>query len=849
MFSRLPLCIEYSSYSALHVVLSDQRGVQVEGYSIRLTMHKTPHTTAEQHVKVDQVDSQDHSTSEMALHLSYLLRSFMILHNALKENVHNDRSWFCQLVGNVRYYSSQTLEELERLEILGVMVEVKGVPKGQLFTQLHGLEKEILLAEYRHSCEMLLDDFNILWQSPGPRLFLTLPADLNSWDDLDPTTHSFRVYFMCDYKMHVDALRDLPRHLHLSDHLGYTLKRPQEFFHIYGDYVLRILQMVYHGYSFELHGVPPLHSFEILWDDDIVAAERRLPGDIIESLVAKTITYIQELSPPKWTIELALTPNQSAEIKTYLEILDGDDAKGNLHRRINPVQRVHWMCQAHALQCIPLEILEELIEFVQGRGGWLDMQEAALKVELSSEEDVDQFCTLLVGTRHTFDISVKLNWKSTRLCVMKLCLKVVETNAVILEIDGITLDIHPQDFAQYTQDLIDEVISPKSCLRFIALLNYPRPQEQRLYTGNCSVQLPSSPVRPAFDWVKLTNVALEFAYTYTDIRTNPTVDRSLAPMKLKAALEDIGLQEATEFNFSIDKLRSVLDLEDLSFVEVYSHDMAGYNSVTSSGTLQRLTIHLENPQLDVYILDCVEANTLLQELNISYYGQDVLYYTWHTVWSWHRSSTSSRLTLVDRMADTQGRIVAQLAKRSDCQQEPLQTESIEFLQWDCDHIFSQLDYFSCWFLSRATEQHPSVLTLLTLDTSKLSREGLYLVEDILYQSNLEHLHVVCSHFDLSMSDSVSLVLHSVQWSTLKSLKLSGDDIDAWICVWMSPCSNPFNWNTNVNYPRLLQLHLRGDESAPQVLSHTSSLFVHGLVYLSPSVKVHLTNVVLKEDFC
>lgn len=147
----------------------------------------------------------------------------------------------------------------------------------------------------------------------------------------------------------------------------------------------------------------------------------------------------------------------------------------------------------------------------------------------------------------------------------------------------------------------------------------------------------------------------------------------------------------------------------------------------------------------------------------------------------------------------------------------------------------------------ATDQHPFVLILFTLDISQLTCHGFTAAQKILHCSHLEHLTIICTHIKASYSDSVAQVLGSVQWSTLKSLKFLGDHIDAWISLWMSSHSNPFMRVTG-DGPCLLSLHLQSTGSVPQLFSHTSALFVHGLVYSSPLVEVLLKNVIIEELF-
>ncbi|KAG0022505.1 hypothetical protein BGZ82_011010, partial [Podila clonocystis] len=659
--------------------------------------------------------------------------------------------------------------------------------------------------------------------------------DSNSWNDPNPANHAFRLYFICENLMHNSVHEEIPQHMHLSNHPGYSLKRPQEFFQIYGDYLLRILQMVEYGYSTKQYEIPPLDSFKILWGCDAVVTGNQLSEETITFLVVQMIAYLQELSLPKWIKNPRLSRDQSGEIKTYLDVQDGENAEGNLHRHIETGQYVFWMCQTHAQQRAKQETLEELNEFAQSRNGYVDMQQAALRVELDSTAEADQFISHLTGAGHTFNISMKLKWATSRPSVEKLCRDIAGTSVVELTIDGVTLDILPQDrdHAQCTHNLFGALVQWKTTLKFITLLNYPRPHEQCLYVKQYSLQLSSSSTRSFDNWVELERNMTKFWSLILNERV--AVDYDTAARNLKGILGGNELPPIAVFTMHARSWNCSFDLNESAIVEVYSKDMLGRKDVFSSGSLWRLTVHLDDLQKDKDLFYAVQANPLLP-----------------------------------RTQHSEGRIIARVSRQigtpisgikatfnghptdidySFCQQESFLTQEIEFLQWDCDHVFSQLSDYSASFLNVATEQHPSVLRLFTLDISLLSRHGLASVEKILSRSNLDHLEVVCTSVDPSMFDSIAQVLGCVQWPTLKSLKLSGDDIDMWVYIWMSLYSNPFKPSVKSEIgPQLLSLHIQGSGSACQLLSHTSALFVHGLIYSSPSVSVILKNVDFEEYF-
>ncbi|KAG0007954.1 hypothetical protein BGZ82_004980, partial [Podila clonocystis] len=221
----------------------------------------------------------------------------------------------------------------------------------------------------------------------------------------------------------------IPQHVHLSNHPGYELRRPQDFFQIYGDYVLRVLLMIKRGYSDNTYDIPPLDTYKILWKRDAHLGGN-LTKNTIRNLIDKTIAHIQEISPPKWIMEPGLTRSQSAAIQAYLIVQNDGNAEGDLHRYIDYQQHVSWRCQAHKHQYFRRKPLACLQEFVSAQGGQVNMQQARLGIALQSWTEAGKFRGLLMGSRHSFNIAVNLNWKISRSDVKDLCQDIAKTKAV-----------------------------------------------------------------------------------------------------------------------------------------------------------------------------------------------------------------------------------------------------------------------------------------------------------------------------------------------------------------------------------------------------------------------------------
>ncbi|KAF9309183.1 hypothetical protein BG003_010083 [Podila horticola] len=398
------------------------------------------------------------------------------------------------------------------------------------------------------------------------------------------------------------------------------LKRPQDFFREYGDYTLRLLKIVKQGYSNAKYLIPPLNTSKVLWNCDPYVIGDNFTKETLESLIDKAISHLQELFLPK-AKNLSMTRNQAAAIKTYLDVHDGD-AEGNLIRYVNGDQDVHWICDRHAFQLVSLGSVDILKAFVLGHGGRIDIQQATLSIELGSAVEADQFRTSLTNTSFTFDISIKLSWKATRSYIKDLCQDIATTKTVVLAIDGVTLDIRPQDHVQYATNLCADIVR-NTKLRLITLLNYPRPQAQLICAGRCSVQS-MSPLRDSVhSWVELKADLQEFDYL-SDMQEVPDINIAVAEWLQIVSLRH-GLSNVTMMTADYGNRAAVFDLKKGGFVEAYSLDKACPKIVLSCGSLQTLTVDINSLEFDHEFFHVVQESTSLLELNICFRGRKILY--------------------------------------------------------------------------------------------------------------------------------------------------------------------------------------------------------------------------------
>lgn len=128
-----------------------------------------------------------------------------------------------------------------------------------------------------------------------------------------------------------------------------------------------------------------------------------------------------------------------------------------------------------------------------------------------------------------------------------------------------------------------------------------------------------------------------------------------------------------------------------------------------------------------------------------------------------------------------------------------------------------------------------VLTSFTLDVIPPSQQGLDSVQRFFSRCTQEHLGIVCSDFNPSLSDAITSLPEYVEWSTLKHLVLSRDSIDKWIRLWPTAIDT-----------YLRSLHICGTASTTQTLSHQGVMFVCQPTLTSPLEALIFENVVLED---
>lgn len=238
----------------------------------------------------------------------------------------------------------------------------------------------------------------------APRLFLVLPSDLDVWDDLDPSTHTFRLYYLCDFDYEYTKSERHPQHIHISDHRGYDLDKPQEFFQRFGRFALTMLEIIRDGLNVQGCLVPKLGSLKILNGCGDSVPEHGLDQNTLAPLVDKAIAYLCALFGEDHMRPVWVNSRESRLVKSFLCLQEDDNSMGDLFRLLGP-STARWLCMYHAVE--PDRLLALLV-VVRSLNGGIDVQRGTVDVSIPSPSQLETFGTVLTYSKHSFDVSISL---------------------------------------------------------------------------------------------------------------------------------------------------------------------------------------------------------------------------------------------------------------------------------------------------------------------------------------------------------------------------------------------------------------------------------------------------------
>ncbi|KAF9946590.1 hypothetical protein BGZ65_009564, partial [Modicella reniformis] len=233
-----------------------------------------------------------------------------------------------------------------------------------------------------------------LHEYPIPRLFVVLPRDSSRWDNLNPFSNKFRLYFLCECGEHTKSTNSkIPHHIHLAKHEGYDITRPTEFFKQYGPYVLTIMKMLKFGIS--VAGI-------------VVPAVSLLTSS---GAIDQANSALQQLAvAEQMEKNEALEGADLRKLDTFLESKDENKVLGNLYRTVTTERHVKWVCIDHYRENYQAKAVKAFRDTMDALRGTFYEDAGRVYIYLRSRVEADQFYSALEKTKSVYELSISFRW-------------------------------------------------------------------------------------------------------------------------------------------------------------------------------------------------------------------------------------------------------------------------------------------------------------------------------------------------------------------------------------------------------------------------------------------------------
>ncbi|KAG0247101.1 hypothetical protein BG011_002002, partial [Mortierella polycephala] len=249
----------------------------------------------------------------------------------------------------------------------------------------------------------------------------------SGWDVLQPFTHKYRLYFLCECGEHTKSINSkskIPHHIHLAKHEGYEIARPSEFFQQYGPYVLTILKMLKFGVTVAGVAMPALS--QLVSPDFLgqtIAGLKELQDNIVPG-ADQVINWMDKVSMDDGEgIEGATEHKENKEalegadlrkLETFLRRNDGNKVLGNLYRTVTDEGHVKWVCIDHYRENYQENAVKEFRRMLESVGGSFDENVGRVEVKLRSRGLAEEFCSALGKAKSVQDLDICLDWACSK---------------------------------------------------------------------------------------------------------------------------------------------------------------------------------------------------------------------------------------------------------------------------------------------------------------------------------------------------------------------------------------------------------------------------------------------------
>ncbi|KAG0008412.1 hypothetical protein BGZ80_003483 [Entomortierella chlamydospora] len=350
-------------------------------------------------------------------------------------------------------------------------------------TSVDGDADNLLTQIQVHSQAILSQEYE-LHERTSPRLFVVLPKTTRLRDGMNkPLFNQFRLFFLCECGAHTLSKGTKLKHeIHFTNHEGYALNRPNEFFNKYGSYVLAMMLAVKHGVTAPGHVITPLACLNLAEKFCSTRENMALAKDKVNSLVNAMVTFLQEkdtshphseassdIGSARMNDTNVLEVENLQELRSYLKVGDQDSGFGGLYRFITPEGHVKWVCQDHYREIHQGKAIQQLKNVVKVNHGAFIEEEGRIVIILGSIPLAKQFYGAIVKTSSVQDLDITLKWDATLDDIRTFATAVTNAKIARLSLNGFSFKGPAHDYVNdcHRYDPIMQLMSNNQlqCLR------------------------------------------------------------------------------------------------------------------------------------------------------------------------------------------------------------------------------------------------------------------------------------------------------------------------------------------------------------------------------------------------
>ncbi|KFH72649.1 hypothetical protein MVEG_02938 [Podila verticillata NRRL 6337] len=736
----------------------------------------------------------------------------------------DERYAFMTLYVNMESRYNRTMVDIARILDVEDMSEAICLEMANTREHLTSLRRKAIAAELdsrflRHGedSEVTALDY------PMPFASFLLPVDIENWEPNNPSSHTFRLHFICHYNPpesedSVESSGESQEHL--LQHPGYAIRDYDSFLRHHGYVALYLLQ----GCKCDIWKQDNNEGTNESGGGGNSTLSKLAEGSQFSAvelgvLVDMAIESLQRSVTPQMKVDF--NPDFTRRLPLYL--MDDSSTKDiplplypTMHKR-----GLDWICKRHFYEKYTESALTSLCDHVRSLEGHHNMQIGTWAVKVNSIEEVRDFFKVVGVTKAIIDLTLSLLWEATEPELQEIVVGANAVHIVHLRLDGKEFKDHPMYTTEPGSVFIHNIITANErnlgSVTFSNIVNLhraPASVEYITFITNRRIVTTGLPAMSSVEWDGFKRFVFNFHKAIGERQTNSGEENRADVISGDEPNDNnpgtVHRRNTEELRLLVEEHRYVLSLTYLTGNHLATtFDMP--NGVFRGLVKARFPVDLNEQflytgslQHFVLEIDSTNTNYLLILGKVLKHNPDLLEVMIGTKESillsqvvFCCSCISGRVnplhvSFYDECVGAQERVVAKLilspvtqaaiegsVNHSRCEFS-FSSIDIEIVEWVMDYGFEALSDDEAAALDTITLQFPDTLIYFNLDIRDLTKAGIESIRRVLSRSSIQFLRINCGLFDVDLKPDLVHAIAHLRRSSLLSLILRGEAVITWL---------------------------------------------------------------------